>query len=131
MKEDRWVDLGPTDQLCRRELQEVVAGRVRIALTFRDNRFSAVSGVCNHVGGPLGQGALEGDYLVCPWHGWKFHCRTGEGEPGYESDRVPRFDLEERDGPSTAIDIELAAQRRAGARRGATPVRCTTRWSNV
>jgi multimeric flavodoxin WrbA len=36
---------------------------------------------------------LEGDYIVCPWHHWKFHRITGEGEPGYEADRVPRFDL--------------------------------------
>ncbi|KAB2956847.1 MAG: Rieske 2Fe-2S domain-containing protein, partial [Thermoanaerobaculia bacterium] len=32
--------------------------------------------------GPLGQGRLDGDYVVCPCHGWKFHRATGEGEPG-------------------------------------------------
>ena len=36
-----------------------------------------------HAGGPLGEGRLKGDYLVCPWHGWHFHWRTGEGRPGY------------------------------------------------
>jgi multimeric flavodoxin WrbA len=45
------------------------------------------------VGGPLGEGTLDGDYVVCPWHYWKFHCRTGEGEPGYEEDRVPAHDV--------------------------------------
>ncbi|MCX7054643.1 MAG: NAD(P)H-dependent oxidoreductase, partial [Proteobacteria bacterium] len=29
----------------------------------------------------------------CPWHYWKFHCRTGAGEPGYEEDRVPAHDV--------------------------------------
>lgn len=29
--------------------------------------------------------------MVCPWHNYKFHRLTGEGEPGYEDDRVPRF----------------------------------------
>ncbi len=95
---ERWTNLGPVAVLRQRPLQEVKVGRAKVALTFLDGAFSAVSGVCNHVGGPLGQGRLDGEYLVCPWHGWKFHCRTGEGEPGYEADRVPRYTLEERDG---------------------------------
>jgi nitrite reductase/ring-hydroxylating ferredoxin subunit len=66
-----------------------VIGRTKIALTYRDGVFGAISGVCNHVGGPLGKGALDGDYVVCPWHYWKFHWLTGFGEPGFEADRVP------------------------------------------
>ena len=49
------------------------------------------SGRCNHVGGPLGQGSLQDDYVTCPWHYWKFHWQTGAGEPGYEADRVPSY----------------------------------------
>jgi multimeric flavodoxin WrbA len=41
---------------------------------------------------------LEGEYVICPWHHWKFHCRTGFGEPGYEADRVPQYELKEQDG---------------------------------
>lgn len=85
-----WCDVGAAAELAGRDLQEVlIKGRTRIALTWRNGAFHAVSGVCNHVGGPLGQGRLDGDYLVCPWHAWKFHHATGEGEPGYEGDRVP------------------------------------------
>jgi nitrite reductase/ring-hydroxylating ferredoxin subunit len=29
------------------------------------------------MGGPLGQGFLEGDKLICPWHGWEYDARTG------------------------------------------------------
>lgn len=90
----QWHDVGSAEDLARQELQGVVIGaRTRIALTHRDGKFHAVSGVCNHVGGPLGQGRLDGDYLVCPWHGWKFHHASGEGEPGYEADRVPRHEV--------------------------------------
>jgi multimeric flavodoxin WrbA/nitrite reductase/ring-hydroxylating ferredoxin subunit len=79
-------------------LQQVLLGRAPIALVFKDGEFSAVSGRCNHVGGPLGEGRLEGHYVVCPWHYWKFHCRTGQGEPGYESDRVPVHEVRVEDG---------------------------------
>ena len=93
------MDVGAADELAQRELQEVLLdGRTRIALTCRAGVFHAVSGVCNHVGGPLGQGRLDGDYLVCAWHGWKFHHATGEGEPGYEADRVPRHEVRVVDG---------------------------------
>ncbi len=74
----------------RKRCRKSALGAKRLALTFRDGQFGAISGVCNHVGGPLGRGHLDGDFVVCPWHYYKFHWQTGEGEPGYEADRVPR-----------------------------------------
>ncbi len=62
--------------------------------------------MCNHVGGPLGQGRLDGDYIVCPWHNWKFHCETGVGEPGYEEDRVPTYAVRVEGG---RVQIDLAS----------------------
>lgn len=37
----------------------------------------ALDGTCPHRGGPLGEGDLMGDELVCPWHLWAFDVRTG------------------------------------------------------
>jgi len=88
-----WIDVGAADELALKPLQQVLLGRKKIALVCKDGQFSAISGVCNHAGGPLGEGTLDGDYIVCPWHYWKFHCRTGAGEPGYEEDRVPAHDV--------------------------------------
>ena len=93
-----WIDVGAADELAARPLQQVLLGRKKIALACKDGEFSAISGVCNHAGGPLGEGTLDGDYVVCPWHYWKFHCRTGEGEPGYEEDRVPAHDVRVENG---------------------------------
>ena len=33
--------------------------------------------VCTHDGGPLGEGPLDGDAIVCPRHGAKFSVKTG------------------------------------------------------
>jgi multimeric flavodoxin WrbA len=49
--------------------------------------------VCNHAGGPLGEGRLDGDYITCPWHNWKYDRFGGQGEPGYEEETVPRHDV--------------------------------------
>ena len=62
-------------------------------VTHVDGAFGILSGVCNHAGGPLAEGRIDGEYVVCPWHNWKYHCRTGLGEPGFEADAVPRYDL--------------------------------------
>jgi nitrite reductase/ring-hydroxylating ferredoxin subunit/multimeric flavodoxin WrbA len=93
-----WIDLGRIDDLKEPALREMSIGRLRIALSYRDGRFGAISGVCNHVGGPLGKGHLDGEYVVCPWHHWKFHRGTGFGEPGYEEDRVPGYALKIENG---------------------------------
>lgn len=93
-----WIDVGSAADLSKLPLQPVLAGKKPIALSCTDGTFAAISGACNHVGGPLGDGQLEGDYVVCPWHYWKFHRVTGEGEPGYEADRVPRHAVKVENG---------------------------------
>ena len=40
-------------------------------------RFCAVSALCPHEDGPLADGWLEGDTVVCPWHGFDFDIATG------------------------------------------------------
>jgi nitrite reductase (NADH) small subunit len=40
----------------------------------------AMDGRCPHAGGPLGEGALHGSIVVCPWHSWEFDCRTGTSD---------------------------------------------------
>jgi multimeric flavodoxin WrbA/nitrite reductase/ring-hydroxylating ferredoxin subunit len=90
---DNWVDIGSAEELARTPLKRIKAKDVDLAISFREGQFGAISNSCNHVGGPLGDGRLDGDYIVCPWHNWKFHRHTGIGEPGFEADRVPSFPL--------------------------------------
>jgi multimeric flavodoxin WrbA/nitrite reductase/ring-hydroxylating ferredoxin subunit len=98
VSDDDWIDLGPSADFKQLPVTEARLGKARVAISWRDGRFGAVSGVCNHVGGPLGQGTLEGDYLTCPWHYWKFHRCTGKGEPGFEDDAVPAYEIKEEAG---------------------------------
>ena len=39
--------------------------------------YHALSGSCPHEGGPLGEGVLLADHVVCPWHGFDFDVGTG------------------------------------------------------
>jgi multimeric flavodoxin WrbA/nitrite reductase/ring-hydroxylating ferredoxin subunit len=95
---ENWVDIGSAEALARTPLQSGTAGSVPIAISFRDGTFGVVSNACNHVGGPLGDGRLDADYITCPWHGWKFHRASGVGEPGFEQDCVPAFPVKVENG---------------------------------
>ena len=95
---ERWRALGPVDELKQKPLRQVTIDKVAIALSYRGGTFCAISGRCNHAGGPLGEGALSDDgYIVCPWHHWMFHRETGEARPGIPA-IVPRHDVREQDG---------------------------------
>ena len=49
-----------------------------LAISNVDGKFYAIDNTCLHRGGPLGQGALEGKTVTCPWHGWQFDATTGK-----------------------------------------------------
>ena len=78
MKNNLWFDLGPIKELKKHRLQHIIAGKIPIALIFKNGEFSATSGECNHEKGPLGKGHMEGDYIVCPWHGWQYDVTSGK-----------------------------------------------------
>jgi multimeric flavodoxin WrbA/nitrite reductase/ring-hydroxylating ferredoxin subunit len=94
--EPQWQDVGSAEELGRTHVQEIRVGGATVALTCRDGVFGAISGTCLHVGGPLGQGTLDGDHVVCPWHYWKFHRVTGEA--AYAGNRVARHEVKVENG---------------------------------
>jgi multimeric flavodoxin WrbA/nitrite reductase/ring-hydroxylating ferredoxin subunit len=108
----RWHDLGPVERFTL-PVTPVVVGKARYAVTLLGGKFGVVSGVCNHAGGPLAEGRCEGEYLTCPWHGWKYHALTGKGEPGFESDAVPSHDVRV-EGGNLLVDLDPATPRTKG-----------------
>ena len=98
MDDENWFDVGAAADLSSQPLRVVKAGHVALAISHKDGAFGAVSNICNHAGGPLGEGRLDGDYIICPWHQWKFHRCSGVGEPGFEEDRVPSFQIKVENG---------------------------------
>jgi nitrite reductase (NADH) small subunit len=54
-----------------------VAGVTLAVFNAGGGRFHATSPLCPHEDGPLAEGWLEGDAVVCPWHGFDFELATG------------------------------------------------------
>jgi multimeric flavodoxin WrbA/nitrite reductase/ring-hydroxylating ferredoxin subunit len=108
----RWHDLGPVEKFSR-PVTPVSVGKARYAVTRVGDRYGVLSGACNHAGGPLAEGRCEGDYLVCPWHGWKYHLFSGRGEPGFEADAVPSHEVRV-EGGHLLVDLDSATPRTKG-----------------
>ena len=49
----------------------------QIALFNIDGAYYAIEDVCTHDGGPLAEGEVEEDVVICPRHGARFSIRTG------------------------------------------------------
>jgi nitrite reductase/ring-hydroxylating ferredoxin subunit len=59
---------------------------------------SALAERCSHLGGPLSEGELEEDSIVCPWHKSKFQLSDGQPVQGPSAFQQPCLDLRVRDG---------------------------------
>ena len=107
---ENWIDIGSADELSATPLKRVTAMNREFAVSYKDTKFGVLSNTCNHVGGPLGKGKLDGEYIVCPWHNWKFHRCNGKGEPGFEDDCVPAYQVKVENG-RVLIDLNSATKR--------------------
>ena len=63
------------------QIREIQLDGITIALANVSGQFHALSNVCLHRGGPLGQGSLQGNLVTCPWHGWSFDVTSGKVSP--------------------------------------------------
>ena len=62
------------------QVAEAEVEGVAICLANVNGELSALDNVCPHRQGPLGQGWVEGETVICPWHSWAFNARTGLAE---------------------------------------------------
>lgn len=110
-EDENWLDICSLEEISHGSLHRVKAANMEFAVSFRDAKVGVVSNACNHVGGPLGDGRLDGDYIVCPWHNWKFHRCTGVGEPGSEDDCVPAYPVKVENG-RVLVNLSAATKRK-------------------
>ncbi len=74
-----YVKLGAVSELpAEGEAREFTCDGKTVCVANVNGTISAMDNVCLHRGGPLGQGVIEGNKVVCPWHGWQFDPKTGE-----------------------------------------------------
>jgi nitrite reductase/ring-hydroxylating ferredoxin subunit len=75
-----WHPVGASEDFDAGKVRPVeIAGR-RLAVGRSDNGFFAVDDSCPHAGASLGEGMVDGDFLICPLHAYAYDVRTGDCE---------------------------------------------------
>jgi methionine sulfoxide reductase heme-binding subunit len=72
-------------------------GEERVAVFKYGDRVSAISNVCRHQNGPLGEGKIVTGCVVCPWHGYEYLPDSGASPPPF-TEKVATFTVRVRDG---------------------------------
>lgn len=62
----------------------------RVAIFKFDGKVSAISNVCRHQNGPLGEGKIIDGCVTCPWHGYQYLPETGASPPPF-TEKVSTF----------------------------------------
>lgn len=77
-KEYREVLVGLASEIPEGERKIVQVDDLSIGVFHHKGQMVALRNHCLHRGGPVATGALEGDTLTCPWHGYQYNVNTGE-----------------------------------------------------
>ena len=77
----------PAAELAEATPTQAMLGTTALVVVRRGDLVFALKDTCSHAGGPLSKGHLEGDTIVCPWHGSAFRLRDGAVRHGPSSTR--------------------------------------------
>lgn len=95
---DEWSPVMAEGDLPEAELRRAQVRGVSILLVRRNGRIFALGERCAHLGGPLAEGKLEGDSVVCSWHGSRFALENGRVISGPAVYAQPCYETRVHDG---------------------------------
>ena len=72
-----WIRITNAENVPLREGRAVKLGNKEIAIFNLGHKFLAIDNRCPHQGGPLADGIVSGDSVVCPLHQWKICLSSG------------------------------------------------------
>jgi nitrite reductase/ring-hydroxylating ferredoxin subunit/DMSO/TMAO reductase YedYZ heme-binding membrane subunit len=113
----KWIDACAVSEIPNNRAKVVcLFGCERIAIFRHDGKVSAVTNVCAHQRGPLGEGKIVDGCITCPWHGWEYLPHNGQSPPPF-NERIATYQVRIRNGrvlvnakalrPGTAVEPAL------------------------
>ena len=91
--EEGWVHVGDADDIRDGRAKLVhLKNSEPIAVFRHGNQLTALTNVCAHQGGPLGEGKIVDGCVTCPWHGYQYRPEDGQSPPPY-AEKVTTYQL--------------------------------------
>jgi len=126
VERDGFVEVCAVDNIPEKRAKVVSLGTERVAVFRYDGKVSAISNVCRHQNGPLGEGRIIDGCVTCPWHGYQYSPDAGASPPPF-TDKVPTYQTKLIDGkvlihpcahpPGTRLEPSLIERMAAGETR--------------
>jgi nitrite reductase/ring-hydroxylating ferredoxin subunit/DMSO/TMAO reductase YedYZ heme-binding membrane subunit len=83
-KSGGWIAVGPPDAIPDKCARIVVAPDGERIAVFRDgSQIGALTNLCAHQNGPLGEGRIIDGCVTCPWHGYQYRLEDGCAPPPF------------------------------------------------
>ena len=81
----------PAADLAEGQPTKAMLGATALVLVRRADVVYALKETCAHAGGPLSQGEVRGDVIICPWHYSNFRLSDGVVRHGPATHRMPAY----------------------------------------
>lgn len=88
--DEGFVEVCKVDRIDEKCATVVSLSGERVAVFRYDGKVSAISSVCQHQNGPLGEGRIIDGCVTCPWHGYQYQPESGAAPPPFK-EKVPTF----------------------------------------
>jgi nitrite reductase/ring-hydroxylating ferredoxin subunit len=92
-----YIDVCAVDDIPEKRAVIAVLNGERVAIFKYDGKISAISNVCQHQNGPLGEGCIIDGLVTCPWHGFQYRPHDGAAPEPFR-EKVPTFYVKIIDG---------------------------------
>ncbi len=89
-EKDGFVEVCKFDRITEKCATIISLSGERVAVFRYDGKVSAISNVCQHQNGPLGEGRIIDGCVTCPWHGYQYQPESGAA-PAPFKEKVPTF----------------------------------------
>jgi nitrite reductase/ring-hydroxylating ferredoxin subunit/DMSO/TMAO reductase YedYZ heme-binding membrane subunit len=89
-RDDGFVEICSVDRISEKCATIVSLSGERVAVFRYDGKISAISNVCQHQNGPLGEGRIIDGCVTCPWHGYQYQPESGAAPPPFK-EKIPTF----------------------------------------
>jgi nitrite reductase/ring-hydroxylating ferredoxin subunit/DMSO/TMAO reductase YedYZ heme-binding membrane subunit len=97
IEDDGFVEACSVSDIPENRARIICLSGERVAIFKYDGKISAVSNVCQHQNGPLGEGKILYGCITCPWHGYQYQPDTGASPPPF-AEKIPTFNVRVKNG---------------------------------
>lgn len=100
----QFIKVAGTNEIPAGSMKQIEVNGKSLALFNLAGNYYAIGNECTHRGGPLAEGHVDGESVICPWHGAQFNIKTGAVEGAPASKPVTKYNVRVQ---GAEIEIEV------------------------